>query len=77
MGIIAECYPDDKERGRMQGMVMGGIALGVLAGYPMGGLLYDFTSSKTPPFLFIAVLTAALGCMYSLFHILIFVGCEK
>ncbi|XP_064107309.1 synaptic vesicular amine transporter-like [Macrobrachium nipponense] len=61
MGIIAECYPEDKERGRMQGMVMGGIALGVLAGYPIGGLLYDFTSSKTPPFLLVAVLTAILA----------------
>lgn len=61
MGIIAECYTDDDERGRIQGLVLGGIALGVLAGYPLGSLLYDFTDSKTPPFLVVAVLTAVLG----------------
>ncbi|XP_042871828.1 synaptic vesicular amine transporter-like [Penaeus japonicus] len=61
LGIVAECYPDDGERGRVQGLVMGGIALGVLAGYPAGGLLYDFTNSKTPPFLLVAGLTVVLA----------------
>ncbi|KAK4302182.1 hypothetical protein Pmani_025716 [Petrolisthes manimaculis] len=61
MGMVAECYPDDSERGRMQGLVMGGIALGVLAGYPLGSLLYDFTNSKTPPFLLVAALTVVLA----------------
>ncbi|XP_050697230.1 synaptic vesicular amine transporter-like [Eriocheir sinensis] len=61
MGIIAERYTDDAERGRVQGIVLGGIALGVLAGYPLGSLLYDFTGSKTPPFLLVAVLTAVLA----------------
>ncbi|KAG7160641.1 Synaptic vesicular amine transporter-like 1 [Homarus americanus] len=61
MGIIAECYPEDGERGRMQGLVMGGIALGVLLGYPLGSLLYDFTNSKTPPFLVVVALTAVLA----------------
>lgn len=65
MGIIAERYTDDAERGRVQGLVLGGIALGVLAGYPLGSLLYDFTDSKTPPFLFVAVLTAALGSKFA------------
>ncbi|XP_069951879.1 synaptic vesicular amine transporter isoform X3 [Cherax quadricarinatus] len=61
MGIIAECYSEDEERGRIQGLVMGGIALGVLAGYPLGSFLYDFTSSKTPPFLVVVTLTALLA----------------
>ncbi|MPC26276.1 Synaptic vesicular amine transporter [Portunus trituberculatus] len=61
MGIIAELYTDDGERGRVQGLVMGGIALGVLTGYPLGSLLYDFMDSKTPPFLVVAVLTVVLG----------------
>ncbi|XP_045595413.1 synaptic vesicular amine transporter [Procambarus clarkii] len=61
MGIIAECYTEDGERGRVQGLVMGGIALGVLLGYPLGSLLYDFTSSKTPPFLVVAAFTAVLA----------------
>ncbi|XP_063609348.1 synaptic vesicular amine transporter-like [Penaeus indicus] len=61
LGIVAECYPDDGERGRVQGLVMGGIALGVLAGYPAGGLLYDFTNSKTPPFLLVGGLAVVLA----------------
>ncbi|XP_063889103.1 synaptic vesicular amine transporter-like isoform X1 [Scylla paramamosain] len=61
MGIIAELFTDDGERGRVQGLVMGGIALGVLTGYPLGSLLYDFMDSKTPPFLVVAVLTVVLG----------------
>lgn len=64
MGIIAERYTDDAERGRVQGLVLGGIALGVLAGYPLGSLLYDFTDSKTPPFLLVAVLSAVLGSKF-------------
>lgn len=65
MGIIAERYTDDAERGRVQGVVLGGIALGVLTGYPLGSLLYDFTGSKTPPFLLVAVLTAVLAGMFA------------
>ncbi|CAL4222223.1 unnamed protein product, partial [Meganyctiphanes norvegica] len=60
LGLVAECYPEDRERGRMQGFVMGGIATGVLLGYPAGGMLYDFTESKTSVFLTVAILTSLL-----------------
>ena len=60
MGAVAESYSDDEERGRVIGLVMGGVALGVLIGYPMGGLLYDLTDSKFPPFCVVAILTSAL-----------------
>ena len=65
MGIIAALFTDDAERGRIQGLVMGGIALGVLAGYPLGSLLYDFMDSKTPPFLVVVVLTVILGSKFA------------
>ena len=38
----------------MIGRVQGGVALGVVLGYPMGGLLYHLTDSPAPPFLVLA-----------------------
>ena len=32
MGMLAERYPDDKERGNAMGVALGGLALGVLIG---------------------------------------------
>ena len=32
MGMLAERYPDDKERGNAMGIALGGLALGVLIG---------------------------------------------
>lgn len=31
--MLAERYPDDKERGNAMGIALGGLALGVLIGY--------------------------------------------
>lgn len=42
------------------GHVLGGIAFGVLLGYPLGSVLYDFVG-KTFPFLLISVLVAGDG----------------
>nr|CAD7415793.1 unnamed protein product [Timema poppensis] len=53
MCLVAEQYPDESTRSRVMGVVLGSIALGVLLGYPMGGLLYDFVD-KMAPFLIIA-----------------------
>ena len=39
---------------RMMGHVLGGIAAGVVVGYPLGGVLYDFVG-KTFPFLVITI----------------------
>ena len=41
------------------GNVLGGIAAGVLIGYPFGGILYDF-SGKTAPFVIITILTVVV-----------------
>jgi hypothetical protein len=32
MGMLADRYPDDKERGNAMGIALGGLALGVLIG---------------------------------------------
>ena len=48
MGMIANLYEDDEERSGIMGVVMGGIATGVLIGYPLGGFLYDFVGESSP-----------------------------
>lgn len=58
MGMLAERYPDDKERGNAMGIALGGLALGVLIGPPFGGIMYEFVG-KTAPFLILSAL--ALG----------------
>ena len=46
--MIANLYEDDEERSGIMGVVMGGIATGVLIGYPLGGFLYDFVGESSP-----------------------------
>ncbi|KAG6800761.1 synaptic vesicular amine transporter isoform X3 [Apis mellifera caucasica] len=58
MGMLAERYQDDKERGNAMGIALGGLALGVLIGPPFGGVMYEFVG-KSAPFLILSAL--ALG----------------
>lgn len=62
MGMLADRYPDDKERGNAMGIALGGLALGVLIGPPFGGFMYEFFG-KTAPFLVLAFLALADGCL--------------
>jgi len=62
MGMLAERYPDDKERGNAMGIALGGLALGVLIGPPFGGVMYEYVG-KTAPFLILAFLALADGCL--------------
>ncbi len=63
MGMIARLYDDERERSKIMGYVLGGIATGVLIGYPFGGVLYDF-AGKTAPFVIISVVCVlVLGAM--------------
>merc|ERR1719336_1249080 len=62
MGMLAERFPDDKERGNAMGIALGGLALGVLIGPPFGGFMYEFFG-KTAPFLILACLALADGCL--------------
>ncbi|XP_063705707.1 synaptic vesicular amine transporter [Culicoides brevitarsis] len=54
MSLIAHLYPEDEKRSKVMGIILGSVALGVLFGYPFGGLLYDF-AGKSVPFYTIAV----------------------
>ncbi|XP_071397162.1 synaptic vesicular amine transporter-like [Centroberyx affinis] len=62
LGMLANMYTDDKERGRAMGIAFSGLALGLVVGAPFGSVMYQFVG-KTAPFLllaFIAVLGGAL-----------------
>lgn len=61
MGMLADRYPDDKERGNAMGLALGGLALGVLIGPPFGGFMYEFVG-KSAPFLVLAFLALLDGC---------------
>ena len=63
MGMLAERYPDDKERGNALGLALGGLALGILIGAPYGGFTYQFVG-RLAPFIILAVLALAVGCKY-------------
>ncbi|CAF1927186.1 unnamed protein product [Rotaria magnacalcarata] len=55
LGMLAERYPDDEERGKAMGTALGGLALGVLVGPPFGGFMYEYIG-KASPFLVLAAL---------------------
>ncbi|KAK9874979.1 hypothetical protein WA026_005795 [Henosepilachna vigintioctopunctata] len=62
MGMLAERYPEDKERGNAMGIALGGLALGVLIGPPFGGIMYEFVG-KSAPFLILSALALADGVL--------------
>jgi DHA1 family solute carrier family 18 vesicular amine transporter 1/2 len=62
MGMLAERFPDDKERGNAMGIALGGLALGVLIGPPFGGFMYQFVG-KSAPFIVLAFLALLDGCL--------------
>lgn len=61
MGMLADRYPDDRERGNAMAIALGGLALGVLIGPPFGGVLYEFIG-KSAPFIILAFLALLDGC---------------
>ena len=63
MGMLAERFPDDQERGNAMGIALGGLALGVLIGPPFGGFMYQFVG-KSAPFIVLSFLALLDGCKY-------------
>lgn len=62
MGMLAERYQDDKERGNAMGIALGGLALGVLIGPPFGGAMYEYVG-KSAPFLILSALALGDGIL--------------
>ncbi|VBB31414.1 unnamed protein product [Acanthocheilonema viteae] len=62
MGMLAQAYPNDEERGSAMGIALGGLALGLLIGPPYGGVLYQW-SGKELPFLLLALLALFDGSL--------------
>ncbi|KAK6760363.1 hypothetical protein RB195_021726 [Necator americanus] len=62
MGMLAQAYPDDAERGSAMGIALGGLALGVLVGPPYGGVLYQW-AGKELPFILLALLALFDGSL--------------
>ncbi|KAK0396707.1 hypothetical protein QR680_001821 [Steinernema hermaphroditum] len=62
MGMLAQAYPDDMERGSAMGIALGGLALGVLVGPPYGGVFYQW-SGKELPFILLALLALFDGSL--------------
>lgn len=48
MSLVAQLYTEEDKRSKIMGIVLGSIAVGVLIGYPFGGILYDFYSKSMP-----------------------------
>ena len=42
LALLSETFEEDVERSRAMGFSLGGMAVGVLVGYPAGGFLYAY-----------------------------------
>lgn len=62
ISLVATLYPEDDKRSRVMGVVLGSVALGVLIGYPVGGIFYDFVG-KSSPFWILCVLLVLVLCV--------------
>ncbi|KAH8326185.1 hypothetical protein KR067_003232 [Drosophila pandora] len=56
MSLVAQHYPEEARRSKVMGIILGSIALGVLLGYPFGGILYDLMG-KSAPFIILSTMT--------------------
>ena len=62
MGMLADRYSDDTERGTAMGTALSGLALGILLGPIFGGVTYQFLG-KASPFLILAFLALMDGAL--------------
>lgn len=64
MSLVAQLYPEEEKRSKIMGVILGSIALGVLLGYPFGGILYDFVGKSAPFYILSCIIFAVLGNEY-------------
>ncbi|XP_058116801.1 synaptic vesicular amine transporter-like [Anopheles ziemanni] len=57
MSLVAQLYSEPDRRSRIMGTVLGAMAVGVLVGYPFGGVVYEL-AGKAAPFHVLAALCA-------------------
>ncbi|XP_040271844.1 chromaffin granule amine transporter-like [Bufo bufo] len=62
LGMLADIYTDDYERGKAMGIALGGQAIGAITGAPFGSVMYDFVG-KSSPFLVLAALALLDGVL--------------
>ena len=48
MGLLAAVFTDDEERGKVMGIAIGGISLGIIIGPVYGSILYQFFGQAVP-----------------------------
>lgn len=60
MSLVAQLYVEPDKRSKIMGTILGSIAVGVLIGYPFGGITYDLVG-KAAPFHILTVL-----CLFTL-----------
>ncbi|KAH8358490.1 hypothetical protein KR093_000465 [Drosophila rubida] len=61
MSLVAQHYPEEARRSKVMGIILGSIALGVLLGYPFGGILYDLVGKSAPFIILSTVIFLSLG----------------
>uniref|UniRef100_A0A1B0B9K7 Major facilitator superfamily (MFS) profile domain-containing protein n=1 Tax=Glossina palpalis gambiensis TaxID=67801 RepID=A0A1B0B9K7_9MUSC len=66
MSLIAQNYPEEDRRSKIMGIVLGSIALGVLMGYPFGGILYDLYGKTTPLIILATVIFICLALILAI-----------
>ncbi|XP_039260992.2 synaptic vesicular amine transporter-like [Styela clava] len=62
LAMLASRFPDDEERGKMMGIALGGLAMGVLIGPSFGSVTYELAGKETP-FLVLAAASFIIGSL--------------
>ncbi|XP_064606042.1 LOW QUALITY PROTEIN: synaptic vesicular amine transporter-like [Liolophura sinensis] len=61
LGLLADTFRDDIERGKVVGYAFGGLSMGIIAGPIYGSLLYDFVSPEFPFQLLSGIMGLSVG----------------
>lgn len=62
IGLLADKFPDERERSKAIAIAYGGLILGLVIGPTFGGIMYQFYG-KTLPFLILAAVALVDGCL--------------